>query len=393
MGQVIFDPATFPTEMAYTEMGSDRGAAANANPAVMAVMGGSGAPGRAAPGSGAAAPGKQLTSELDKLKRAMTSDDIKELKRADSAWDVVSKAQGVDDKGMWVSTLTLQTDAVDATSLRVSSRLIRPQMLVFSEAADGDADNKLPIGAEVPAGEGHVGVVDFGSTQVGVVGKRMRVSLVNPLSDAPMCVALMPLVSAGGKKLGAGAGMAGAGAAGVGLDGGVLAAANTFVAGVYAKVGWCRLTPGSRSNPGRPGDDCARYRCLKLDACDKPILNSAFNVNLRRYTKDSATGFTLEGGWLTPLAPPGYGLSDSAHHVIPRSSNPRFFSQMASYDAASNICRTIPSGILAGIARKAAAAAAVTRDMTEVQGLSPGRHCAWGSGRACRLAPSHSLPL
>jgi hypothetical protein len=40
-----------------------------------------------------------------------------------------------------------------------------------------------------------------------------------------------------------------------------------------------------------------------------------------------------------------WGLTDTACHVIQRSTNPRFLSQMASRDMASNVCRACIRGV------------------------------------------------
>jgi len=88
---------------------------------------------------------------------------------------------------------------------------------------------------------------------------------------------------------------------------------------------------------------------LKL-TYDGLLSNFAFKFHLRRYVKYkylvNADGLGTSGRFEELLAL-GYGRPDVACHGIQRILNPRFLSQAASYDLASNIgpalCGIVPS--------------------------------------------------
>ena len=166
--------------------------------------------------------------------RALSLTDIFELKRARNAW---AKVAGGEDphaasSALVESKLTLHTDAVDAIEVTVTTKLIRPKMLLFSGDDDdefetafgGDGEfldhqedeedeeeaiqsskdlatnnnNNKPKNRNAMAKSARV--VDFGSVQVGAKTRRRRVVFINPFASDTLCVKMLPIVPASAKN-------------------------------------------------------------------------------------------------------------------------------------------------------------------------------------------------
>ena len=212
VGDVVFDPSLLPADMAYTRLGKQSAGSHNSvvpglAPAKLGLIGGlwGGNRGsREVPGSRAEVESKGLGrfNVVGWLDSPLASQDIDELKRAHGAWvaAVASRkvaAEGV-GRGEKTMSFTLKTDAVDAIDVSFVSKLMRPKLMMFT-MIDSVKSESVSEGKD----SAEKGVVDFGSAQVGMDdGKRWRVMIVNPLTDAPLCVSLLPLINAAGKKKG-----------------------------------------------------------------------------------------------------------------------------------------------------------------------------------------------